>query len=343
MNDIRDKILKIIDELKLDLSGKVVLTEAATGAYLVTPFIAAAAGAKVFAFTKSSPYGTVEDVKGQTEKLAGIFENNIDITVIEKLTPEIIAKADIITNSGHLRPLNSDKLQFVKDNAVISYMYESWEVRKEDVDLDYCRSRGIQVIATNERHPDIDVFNYLGELAIKLIHDSGKCLYRNKFILISNNDFGPFIAKELVKLAEKVGIIDIEANREKYPKEVDWLNAFPQINVPEEYADTEAIIFTAYPFEQTWMAKDNEIDVSQLLYINNPVILRFAGHIDTAYLDSLNIKYYPEHVKPGHMGILLSDIGFDSVIRLQSGGLKAAELFLRNIRTYKEEVTYLNL
>ena len=42
---LKDKIESIVDDLKLDLKGKVVLTEAATGAYVVTPIIAAVAGA----------------------------------------------------------------------------------------------------------------------------------------------------------------------------------------------------------------------------------------------------------------------------------------------------------
>ena len=68
--DLKSKILQAIDKFNLNLNGKVVLTEAATGNYVVTPVIAAKAGAKVYAFTKNSKYGTVEDVKSQTLSLA---------------------------------------------------------------------------------------------------------------------------------------------------------------------------------------------------------------------------------------------------------------------------------
>jgi hypothetical protein len=62
MPGFKNKIEDAIDRLELDLSGKVVLTEAATGAYIVTPVIAALAGAEVYAFTKDTRYGTVADV-----------------------------------------------------------------------------------------------------------------------------------------------------------------------------------------------------------------------------------------------------------------------------------------
>ena len=46
------KIKYSLDKFNLNLTGKVVLTEAATGAYSVTPVIAAMAGAKVYALAK---------------------------------------------------------------------------------------------------------------------------------------------------------------------------------------------------------------------------------------------------------------------------------------------------
>ena len=57
-----EKLVRQVKALQLNLKGKTVLTEAATGAYIVTPLIAALAGARVFAFSKTTRYGTVEDV-----------------------------------------------------------------------------------------------------------------------------------------------------------------------------------------------------------------------------------------------------------------------------------------
>ena len=133
-----------------------------------------------------------------------------------KLTPEIIAKADIITNSGHLRPLNSEKLQHCKKGVVIPLMYEAWEWRDADLDIEFCKKNGIVVGATNERHPDVDVFNYLGDMALKMIFDAGLCPYKNSFILLCNNDFGPFIAKVLSKVCGALGVCDTAEHRASY-------------------------------------------------------------------------------------------------------------------------------
>jgi hypothetical protein len=195
-----DKLFKRVEALGLNLQGKTVLTEAASGAYVVTPLLAAIAGAKVYAFTRTTRYGTVDEIFTNTRKLISQCTcRELDITLIDELTPDIIAEADVITNSGHLRPLNEEKLKYAKDSVVIPLMYEAWEWRDADMDLNYIRKRGFNIGATNERHPEVDVFNYLGDMALKQFFDAGITPYKNKFILICNNDFGPHIAKVVAK------------------------------------------------------------------------------------------------------------------------------------------------
>ena len=334
---LKNKIQRAAEQLALNLKGKVVLTEAATGAYAVTPILAALAGAEVYAYTKTTRYGTVEQVSELTHSLANQFGLGHKITVIDKLTPEIIGQADIITNSGHLRPLDKQLLQYAKKGAVIPLMYEAWERRDADLDLYYCREQNILLGATNERHPDVDVFNYLGDMALKMIFDAGECPYNNKFLLICNNDFGPYIAKVLSKVVSHLGVCD-EASRQKDYEgmNIDWIGNFPDFAIPEDYRDA-TVIFTAHPFEKSWIGDEGEpIGTSKITsQLNAPLILRYAGDINE---DSCKgkFKFHPEHVSSGHMGILPSAIGYDPIIRLQAGGLKAGELLLKKESHYRD-------
>jgi hypothetical protein len=339
---VANKILEAVERLQLNLKGKVVLTEAATGAYAVTPILAALAGASVYAFTKATRYGNVDEVKKQVYDLTAHFKDkNLAINIIEGLTPDIIAQADIITNAGHLRPLTADKLKHAKKGAVLPLMFEAWEWREADLDLNYCKQNGIIVGATNERHPDIDVFSYLGDMALKQIFDAGLCPYNNIFVLVCNNDFGPFIAKVLSKVCSSLAVCDREENKQAYNGiNVDWAGNFPELAISEKYKNAEAVIFTAYPFDQNWIGerKDTEvISVKQLITaFNNPYILRYAGDIDEKYCEG-KIDFFPKHVSSGHMGVLPSAIGFDPIIRLQSGGLKVGEMLLKNETEFKGE------
>jgi hypothetical protein len=339
---LKEKLSAQIKELDLDLKGKAVLTEAATGAYVVTPIIAAMAGAEVFAFSRTTRYGTVDEVFDFTRKMMKEAGSGLNIHLIEELTPGIIAKADIITNSGHLRPLNAEKLQYIKKGAVIPYMFEAWEVREEDVDLDFCKANGILVGATNERHSNIDVFNYLGDIALKLIFDAGLTPYKSRFILVCNNDFGAYIAKVLAKVCAGVCVADLVENRHKYPPGTHWISDFPEIKVPEEYRNADAVIFTANPFDKTWIGdKTMPINIDTLIsQLSDPYILRYAGDIDTNVFDEKGVRYYPKKVGSGHMGVIPSEIGFDPIIRLQAGGLKVGEALLKGGAQYNNELLF---
>ena len=341
-----EKLIKRVDALKLDLKGKTVLTEAASGAYIVTPVLAALAGAKVYAFSKTTRYGTTEDIFRNTAKLVSeAGDRPMDISYVEELTPEIIAQADMITNSGHLRPLSEEKLRHAKDNAVIPLMYEAWEWRDADMDIRYIRQRGFKIGATNERHPEVDVFNYLGDMALKQIFDAGLCPYKNKFVLLCNNDFGPFIAKVLAKVCDGLAVIDEQKNKHLYEgiSNVDWIGNFPDIVVPDRYKDAEAIVFTAYPFDMNWIGENTSISIKQIKdQFNDPFILRYAGDVQANVLDVHGIRYFPAQVHSGHMGILPSAIGNDPIIRLQAGGLKAGEALMSG-KTHYNHIQILEL
>src|SRR5690242_1569098 len=97
-----------------------ILTEAATGAYGVTPITAALAGAsKVYAFTKSSRHGTGADATEWTRELASKAGVSDQVKIIYELTEEVISDIDIVTNSGHLRPITSDLIEKLRPGSVV--------------------------------------------------------------------------------------------------------------------------------------------------------------------------------------------------------------------------------
>jgi hypothetical protein len=62
----------------------------------------------------------------------------------------------------------------------------------------------------------------------------------------------------------------------------------------------------------------------------NVLLAQFWGDIDREIAAGLCLHVWPE-VEPGrgHMGILLNRLGHEPIVRLQAGGLKAAEIVWR--------------
>jgi hypothetical protein len=298
-----------VERCALDLAGAVVITEAATGAYAVTPVLAAAAGARVFAVARTTAYGTVEEVTRQTLDIAARLGAADGIRIVTEIPSEIVAQADIITNSGHVRPIDAGKIRWMKPTAVIPLMYEAWEFREGDVDLDACRRKGILVGGTNERHPDVDVFSFLGLMAVKQLLDAGVAPYLASILLLSNNDFRPFIERGLRAAGAMVEIADRLAD------------------VPRG-GQYDAVVCALTPTRGVVLDAEDAADIARRW--PGAVLTQYWGDVDRLALAQAGVPVWPLAAPGrGHMGVLPSAVGPEAIVRLQSGGLKAAEVMWR--------------
>lgn len=298
------------DRCQLNLSELTVLTEAASGAYVVTPVIAAMAEARhVLAVTQPTRYGTVEEVRNATLELArrsGVADR---IEIVTAKTRSIVGQADIVTNSGHVRPIDASMIGWMKQGAVIALMYESWEFRPDDLDLDACLRADVLVAGTNERHPHIDVFSYLGPMAVRLMHDAGVAACRASILLLCDNPFRSFLehglraAGAVVESAESVSAATG--------------NAF------------DAIVLALTPRAEARLNADDALAISRRW--PGAVVVQFWGDLDRTAVVAAGVPLWPVNTpQPGHMGILLSALGPEPIVRLQTGGLKAAESLWRH-------------
>jgi hypothetical protein len=292
----------------LDLSGLTVLTEAATGAYCVTPIIAALAKARhVYAVSRASRYGSVADARHATMSLATHAGIASRIEVIEKV-PNDLDQIDIVTNSGHLRPIDRQLIDRLPQRCVIALMFEAWEFRRSDIDLPACRRRNIPIVAVNERHISVDVFSFLGPLTINMLHQSGIAVYASTLALLCDNDFSLFIARSLRSIGAKV---DVFADAEDLSAGA-W----------------DAIIVALKPTEKPRV--DATVAKRFAAVAPSATVAQLWGDIDREALVNEGLSLWPlQPPLPGHMGILLSAIGPEPIVCLQSGGLRAAEWVFR--------------
>lgn len=195
-------IEETIFNCQLDLSNKIVYTEAASGNFVVTPIIAALAGAKVFAITRDSKYASAKSVMNLTYDFARFCGVRDRIEVVFETSKEYIGQADIVTNLGFVRPINSDFIALMKKGSVILYMCEDWEYRKEDVDLIACKRKNIPVLFTNEGN----IFNYCGLLCAKMLFEAGVEIYNNAILVVSDNKFGIVLVKWLSLMGADVSL-----------------------------------------------------------------------------------------------------------------------------------------
>lgn len=193
----RERLARLIagavDTFSLRLDGRLVLTEAATGNYAVTPVIAALAGADVIAFTRASRFGTVDEVVQQTRELADTVRPGLSLKVVTSLDDRLsIGRVDIVTNTGFLRPLDAAFVERLRDGCVIPLMWETWEFRPGEIDLEACRRKGIKVYGTNENDPRLRTKEYIGFVVLERLLGLKRTPLSTRVLLLGSAEFtGP--------------------------------------------------------------------------------------------------------------------------------------------------------
>jgi hypothetical protein len=298
-----------IDRCVLDLSQATVLTEAANGAYVVTPVLAAMAGAEVYALAETTSYASGSELATLTCGLAGLAGVADRIHLVHEKTAGVVGAADIVTNSGQVRPIDAAMVAQLKPSAAIPLMYESWEYRPADLDLDACRARGIQVAGTNERHPAVDVFSFLGPMAVQELHDAGIAVYGSRIVVLCDNAFAPFLTGYLRSSGADV----VEAAR--LTRAVLALRC-------------DAVLLALQPAEDCVLTAPD----AALLGTESPgtVLVQYWGDADREALAVAGVPVWPPVAPPpGHMAVLPSAVGPEPIVRLQAGGLKVGQLLAR--------------
>ena len=310
-----------IDTYHLNLSGLTVFTEAASGNYVVTSLIAALAGSdRVFAITQDSRYGKAVDVRKFTLELAHRWGVEDRIEVVSDKIPSILSKVDIVTNLGFVRPIDKSMIAHLKPTAVLPLMWETWEFRETDLDLAECRCKGIMVLGTNEREVGLDLFTYIGYLAVKLAFELEIEIYRSKVAVIGSGPFGESCVKAFDKLEADIKYINLSAGAS--------LETEPATST---LRDADLVVLVEHHSSDCLIGSEGQIAVDELLALSQHLsIIHIAGNINREEIDRAAIPCLPQKsAAPGYMSVATDYLGPKPVIALHTAGLKVGEAMAR--------------
>jgi hypothetical protein len=311
-------ITDAIDRLDLSLEGLRVLTEVGTNNYLYTPIIAALAGAEqVYAWTADTSYGKGSDTIRLCQALASKLNvlNRIEFINNERIADHI-RMSNIITNSGFLRPIDSDFLKYVDPtNCVLPLMYEAWEWREADVDLDACRRAGIRVAGTWENHPALRIFDATGPLAVKLAMGAGFEVYRNNIAVWSSDDFGAVAANTY----RQMGAESVVQTTEK-------------IELSHILSELDFVYFCDYGEKLPLVGRNGIIELAQIRERNPGLgIIHLFGELEYDVLASNGLRVYPPKTGiPHFMTETLAHLGIEPLLNLVVAGFKVGQSLFFN-------------
>ena len=305
-------IRKTIEFLNLDLNPYVVLTEVGSHNYIYTPIIPLLAGAKkVYAWTGDSPYGKGELIADSCLEIAKFLgvEERLEFSVNKKNNKHV-RMADMITNSGFVRPIDKAFLENAKRNIVVPLMFEAWELRSQDIDIQACTEKSVWVAGTWESHPKIRVFDYIKELTLKLLFEAGFEISGNNFIVWSSDHFGQK-AKEVLTCNDAESVV-LTSNYDELLSNIK---------------DIDAVLLFDYHETRDYFGPDGIFNLAELKNINSHfAVIHLFGNVNVKYLREKEIEAYPD--KKGNassMTFTLAYLGLLPVIRLLTAGFKVGQ------------------
>ena len=313
-------IHQLIRRFNLNLTGLTVYTEAASGAYLLCPILAALAGAeKVYAQTRDSRFGKVDEIRKATMAAAREYDVANRVEVLTERCHRSLAESDIVTNSGFVRPIDRNLISALKPTAVIPLMWETWEFRSSDFDLDLCKERGILVLGTNEQEEPCDMRLFIGLCALKLLFDLG---FDGGKVLVLGNASIP--AGTIVEHLRRTGI------------EVTWFSAeqegdFRYEDLAKHFqshgGEYDLMMLAEHKHHFPLLGQGGLLDFKSISEINPALKIGvISGNLSVSELKNSGLRYLPDHIAPaGFMSYQPYMMGPRPVLTLYAGGLKVGE------------------
>jgi len=304
----------VVKDHQLDLRGLTVLTECASGPFQITPLLALAGGAeKVIALGSNSQYGKFNTNKRKVLTLSkdlGLKEDLEFINSYEECDP---GEVDIVTNLAMLRPISKEFIQEMKSTSAIALMFEPWEYRRTDFDIDVAIKNEVSVVGTNESNSLVATLQYVGLLALKLLLENDIAIFGSSIWIIGDDIFGTKCQSTLEKLGAMVELTITHKNSGNIsPKQI------PDAVIVVENKNPNILVFNSQTSSgQEWTNKGVKI-------------IHICGNLDVRKVRSFGLDLIPESpANFGFMSFNTSYLGYEPVARLHSGGLKAAETVVR--------------
>lgn len=313
-----------IEYLDLNLKGMAVLTEIASGNYIVTPLIAALAGAdKVFLTGRDSRYGLVRDHLARLHDLSKVLHIRNDMFEYVENKNDIASDVNTVTNLGFVRPIDDAFICRLPEDAGISLMFESWEFRKEDIDIGACIRRNIPVLGVNERYGELNIFRYVGISVVKALLENKIEIFRSRILLISSGVYLEETEYLLRAMGAEPDVIDTSACENC--EERSFMHRYDAVVIAEQVS------------RQRLLGEEDSLVHVNSIRNASPVVIHIVGNFDTDAVKRCGLTVYPEQPAPsGHMSFSTDYVGIRPVIELNTAGLKVGQSLVEGMRMYHD-------
>lgn len=335
-------ISNAIEAFDLNLEGLTIYTEAATGGFAATAALAIGAGAEtVYAFTEDSTHGSAVEARKHTARLSDRVGDTSRLIFPDEKRAEEFGAADVVTNTGFLRPIDSRIADWLQPGTAVPLMYEPWEFRPTDMDIEALWSSDVAVLGTNERDERVATQKYLRALAVKLAFECDIEVFNGSFIVVGDGQMASHAADGLESLGSSV-------TRVSPTGDTSDSNLVAIKNLTDAiFERLDALFVVDHRTQELIIGEEGLLNPSHFSRRSEgAVIVHICGPISPQELAVNGIRYIPEQPAPvGEMSFTTGYLGPRPIVDLHAAGLRiGAELHREwlagaDLRTTTERVS----
>ena len=317
-------VLDAVDAFDLDLEGYTVYTEAATGGFAATAATAVAAGAEtVYALARDSSHGSAEQAREHTHRLAAQVGDEQKLLFPDTKRAEHFTEADIVTNTGFVRPIDEQIADWLAPNAAVPLMFETWEFREADMDIEALWQRDIPVVGTDERDDRVATQRYLRALAVSVAFECDVEVMEGEFVVLGDGRMASHAAAGLEALGgsvTRVGSNDVDGTATV---------------AAETVSDIDVLLVIDHRTEDLLVGDGGLIEPAVLAkHTPGVTVAHIAGPIATDDLEAAGLRYVPDDPAPrGTMSYTTGHLGPRPIVDLHAGGLRVGADLVRERRS----------
>lgn len=316
-----------VDRFNLDLQGLTVYTEAATGNFAVTTPLAVAANAEcVYSISRDSPHGSAKEAYAQTGRLVNEVGSKDVVDFVREKRPDEVGAADIVTNTGFVRPINQPVVSWLKPTAAIPLMYEPWEFRSSDIDIQACWRTGVPVVGTDERDERIRTQRYVGPLAAKLSFQCDIEVLNSRIVVLGGGRMAVNAVETLEAMGAEVTLIASNARSDAVRERLDARPEEEQLT-SNAFGNADGLFVIDHATHEMIIGDPGWVQTAELASANPSVtIVHICGPVDTDAIFDANLRILPEKpAPPGYMSFTTGNLGPRPIVDLHAAGLRIGQ------------------
>jgi len=196
-------------------------------------------------------------------------------------------------------------------------MWEPWEFRHEDLDIESAKDQEILVVGTKETDPRLKTFEYVGILAAKLLLEKEVEIIDSNILVVATDPFGEHIKNVLSSMKANCSLICPEFDQ---PLSIESIN----------FSELNAIVVAENRIPVEIIGHSNGSISPALLSENSIELIHICGTIDEQSIQAASISKHPSNSASfGYMTKTTDYVGPKPLIDLHCAGLRVGEVSVR--------------